>query len=239
MAPEHPRGVRSPEGAGQGALPRRLHAHAEPGGRSRERRDRLGPLRRHDARLPPRDVADVRRTSWTKAEAARRRHRRDEDAEGRAPRRTCAASATTPASYAQAAFRWVLSNPDVSCLVVSFFEPQHVDEYLARLGHAADAPRTSRVLERYDALIARRLLPAALRRLPRLVSGAARRSTTCCATACTSSDYGREREGMRLYAALDRNASLCAGCPAPCAGTCPVGVPIRTAMMDAHRRLTL
>ncbi|MCI0346035.1 MAG: aldo/keto reductase, partial [Chloroflexi bacterium] len=52
-------------------------------------------------------------------------------------------------------------------------------------------------------------------------------------------DYGWEREGMRLYATLDRNASLCAGCPAPCAGTCPHGVPIRTAMMDAHRRLVL
>ena len=34
-------------------------------------------------------------------------------------------------AYSQAAFRWVLSNPDVSCLVVSFSKPQHVDEYLS------------------------------------------------------------------------------------------------------------
>jgi hypothetical protein len=52
-------------------------------------------------------------------------------------------------------------------------------------------------------------------------------------------DYGWEREGMRLYAKLDRNASICAGCPAPCGGSFPHDVPIRTAMLDAHRRLTL
>ena len=37
---EHPRGLRPPEGAGQGALPRRQHAHAEPRG-GRQRGDRL------------------------------------------------------------------------------------------------------------------------------------------------------------------------------------------------------
>src|SRR5262249_13927366 len=31
-------------------------------------------------------------------------------------------------AYSQAAFRWVLSNPNVSCLVISFFKLQHVDE---------------------------------------------------------------------------------------------------------------
>ncbi len=140
-------------------------------------------------------------------------------------------------AYSQAAFRWVLSNPDVSCLVVSFFELQHVDEYLAASGTSLRAEDVA-VLERYDELV---------------------RGDYCqphcglCLDSCPehlpindvlryrmySRDYGWEREGMRLYAALDRNASLCAGCPAPCAGTCPHGVPIRTAMMDAHRRLTL
>ena len=52
-------------------------------------------------------------------------------------------------------------------------------------------------------------------------------------------DYGWEKEGMRLYAKLDRNASRCVTCPAPCTGTCPIGVPIREKMLDAHRVLTL
>jgi uncharacterized protein len=140
-------------------------------------------------------------------------------------------------AYSQAAFRWVLSNPNVSCLVISFSTLQHVDEYLAASGTAL-RPEDVAVLQRYDELV---------------------RGDYCqphcglCLSSCPeglpindvlryrmySRDYGWEREGMRLYASLDRNASICAGCPAPCAGTCPQEIPIRTAMMDAHRRLTL
>jgi ferredoxin len=53
-------------------------------------------------------------------------------------------------------------------------------------------------------------------------------------------DYGWEKEAMRLYAGLgERNASLCIGCPAPCAGACPHGVPIREKMLAAHAALSL
>ena len=76
-------------------------------------------------------------------------------------------------AYSQAAFRWVLSNPNVSCLVVSFYEPQHVDEYLYASGTQPTASDVA-LLERYDQLTARRLLPAALRRLPELLPRAAR-----------------------------------------------------------------
>ena len=122
-------------------------------------------------------------------------------------------------AYSQAAFRWVLSNPDVSCLVISFSEPQHVDEYLSASGTA---------LRPEDVAAARALRPAGARattasrtaacastRAPR-----ACRSTTCCATACTP----RLRLGAGGHAPLRpprADASLCAGCPAPCAGTCP------------------
>ena len=44
---------------------------------------------------------------------------------------------------------------------------------------------------------------------------------------------------MRQYAKLDRNAMICADCTAPCTGTCPIGVPIREKMLDAHRLLSL
>jgi len=56
-------------------------------------------------------------------------------------------------SYAQSAFRWVLSNPNVSCLVVSFYEPQHVDEYLFASGSELTA-QDHAVLRRYDEAIA-------------------------------------------------------------------------------------
>lgn len=140
-------------------------------------------------------------------------------------------------SYAQAAFRWVLSNPDVSCLVVSFSKPEHVDEYLYASGGKL-AGHDLAVLERYDDRIA---------------------GTYCqphcgvCLDACPEhlaiadvlryrmyfEDYGQEKEGMRLYAALDRKADRCLACPAPCEPTCPIEIPIRTRMLGADRLLRL
>ena len=53
-------------------------------------------------------------------------------------------------------------------------------------------------------------------------------------------DYRAEKEAMRRYARLGtHNASLCVGCPAPCTGACPHGVPIRDHMLEAHARLAL
>jgi predicted aldo/keto reductase-like oxidoreductase len=141
------------------------------------------------------------------------------------------------ASYAQAAFRWVLSNPAVSCLVVSFSKPEHVDEYLYASGGTLGKQDLA-VLERYDTRIA---------------------GTYChphcgeCLSSCPEQlavndilryrmyfeDYGREKEGMRLYAALDRNAQSCLGCPAPCEARCPVDIPIRQRMLGADRLLRL
>jgi predicted aldo/keto reductase-like oxidoreductase len=140
-------------------------------------------------------------------------------------------------AYSQAALSWALSNPDVSCAVISFFELQHVDEYL----HASGRPLTPSdlaILEEYDRRIA---------------------GTYCgphcgaCLDACPEGlpihdvlrhrmyfeDYGWEKEGIRLYAQLDRNASACAGCSAPCVGSCPVGVAIPERMLGAHELLTL
>ncbi len=140
-------------------------------------------------------------------------------------------------AYSQAAFRWVLSNPNVSCLVISMATLDQVDEYLAASGTAL-RPTDVGVLERYD----------------RLVRGDyCQPHCGACLDSCPEGlpihdvlryrmyarDYGWEREGMQRYARLERTAALCTGCPAPCAGTCPQDIPIRAAMLDAHRRLTL
>ena len=45
--------------------------------------------------------------------------------------------------------------------------------------------------------------------------------------------------GIQRYAALAKNASVCASCSAPCTGTCPVGIDIQTRMTGAHEMLTL
>ncbi len=140
-------------------------------------------------------------------------------------------------SYVQAALKWTLANPDVSCAVISFFEPQHVDEYLrASGGKLSDADIA--VLRRYDEQIA---------------------GTYCgphcgqCLGSCPEGlpihdvlrhrmyfeDYGWEKEAMRLYGKLEKSAAVCASCSAPCLGSCPVGIPIQERMTRAHDLLTL
>jgi hypothetical protein len=140
-------------------------------------------------------------------------------------------------AYSQAAFRWVLANPDVSCLVVSFFEPQHVDEYLFASGSAPDAKDVA-VLRRYDQAIAGSYCPP---------------HCGACLDHCPEGlpihdvfrfrmyfeDYGWEKHGMTEYARLAKNASVCAGCAAPCTGACPVGIPIPERMRETHGLLTL
>lgn len=140
-------------------------------------------------------------------------------------------------TYAQSALKWVHSNPNVSCAVISFFEMQHLDEYLYASGKQADSTDVAR-LERYDQAIA---------------------GTYCgphcgaCLDSCPEGvpindvlrhrmyfeDYRAERSGMEAYAKLERDASVCATCPAPCTGACPVGVPIQERLKGAHELLAL
>lgn len=139
-------------------------------------------------------------------------------------------------AYSQAAFRWVLSNPNVSCLVISFFDLQHVDEYLYASGMEVKNQDVA-LLRRYDELTAGDYC-----------------EPHCgeCLSSCKYDlaindvlryrmyfrDYGWEKEGMRHYAKLQTNASSCVTCSAPCTNKCPIGVPIREKMLDAHRLLT-
>ena len=139
-------------------------------------------------------------------------------------------------SYTQAAFKWVLSNPNVSNLVISFHNDQHLDEYLYASGQSLQHSDIA-VLEKYDNLIA---------------------GTHCfqhcgaCLNTCPASvpihdvlrhrmyfeDYGDQKQAMGLYAQLEHNASACLSCDAPCAGSCPEDIPIRERMMGAHEMLT-
>lgn len=138
-------------------------------------------------------------------------------------------------SYTQAAFKWVLANPSVSALVISFSEFEHVDEYLyASGGKLSDADLA--LLGRYDELIA---------------GTHCRQHCGVCLSSCPESlpiddvlryrmyfeDYGDQKEAMRLYSGLDHKADVCAGCSAPCAGSCPVGIDIRDRMTGADEML--
>jgi predicted aldo/keto reductase-like oxidoreductase len=139
-------------------------------------------------------------------------------------------------SYTQAAFKWVLSSPDVACLVISFYEHQHLDEYLYASGKSLRSEELA-LLERYDELIAGKHC-----------------FTHCgaCLASCPEQlaihdvlrhrmyfeDYGDQKEAMRLYAKLPKQADVCIGCSAPCLGVCPHSVPIKERTLGAHRMLT-
>ena len=138
-------------------------------------------------------------------------------------------------AYSQSAFRWVLSNPNVSCLVISFSKPDHVDEYLAASGTALTPTDVAR-LEEYDRLVAGdycqphcgKCLDSCPHDLP--INDVLRYRMY-------AKDYDWAEEGRSKYALLGKNASTCITCPAPCRNACPHGVPIRDAMLDAHRVL--
>ncbi len=140
-------------------------------------------------------------------------------------------------SYAQAALKWVLHNPEVSAAIISFSKLQHVDEYLYASGRSLEARDLAR-LRSYD----------------RQISGShCQAHCGACLESCPEGlpihdvlrhrmyfeDYGWEKEGMRLYAGLERQADVCAGCSGPCLGSCPVGIAIPERMRTAHRLLTL
>jgi aryl-alcohol dehydrogenase-like predicted oxidoreductase len=139
-------------------------------------------------------------------------------------------------AYSQAALRWTLSNPNVSCAVISFYELQHVDEYLTASGGQLSADDLA-VLERYDQqILGSYCAPhcgACLDRCPENLA-----IHDVLRYRMYSEDYGWHREGARLYAQLEPNASVCASCDAPCLGSCPVGIPIPERTRDAHRLLT-
>jgi predicted aldo/keto reductase-like oxidoreductase len=129
-------------------------------------------------------------------------------------------------TFAQAAFRWVLSNSDVDALIVSMTSREQVDEYLGASGSETVAAKDLALLARYVSVNS---------------------STTCrfgcdaCSSSCPAGvsiadvlrvhmyaeDYGDRRMARDEYARIDEPATACLSCAAqPCAGACPHGVPI-------------
>jgi hypothetical protein len=139
-------------------------------------------------------------------------------------------------SYSQAALKWVLSNHDVSCAVISFFERQHVDEFLYASGKPFGAGDQA-VLDAYDR---------------RIAGSYCAPHCGACHDSCPEGlpiadvlryrmyleDYGHANEGVAQYAKLAKNASACLDCSAPCAGSCPLGIAIRDRMLGAHQLLS-
>ena len=140
-------------------------------------------------------------------------------------------------SFSQAAFKWVLSNEDVSGLVVTMSSLSQIDEYL----HASGQPVQQadvHLLEKYDRLVANDYCPP----------GCGDCLSSCPAGvpvddilryAMYYENYGQQRLGMEEYAKLPqaRTASQCVDCKAPCEQACPSQLPIKTKLLNADRLL--
>lgn len=141
------------------------------------------------------------------------------------------------ATFAQAAFRWVLSNRDVDALVVTMQSSAQVDEFVAASGSVKVTRHDLELLQRYtalnDATYCRPLCNACEPACPEQVQIA-----DVLRHKMYFEDYGAERMAMEDYARLVHNATACLTCTHQrCQQACPYGLPIPELTRQAHRLL--
>jgi predicted aldo/keto reductase-like oxidoreductase len=141
-------------------------------------------------------------------------------------------------TFAQSAFRWVLSEPSVDGLVVSMTSESMVDEYVEASGSGEPDLADLAMLGRYSARNAgtsclvgcddcNRACPAGVQ-----IGDVLR-------TRMYDRDYGQPKIAAREYAQLDRNADACLSCSGlPCAGACTSGLEIADLTRDTARRFS-
>lgn len=141
------------------------------------------------------------------------------------------------ATFAQAAFRWTLSNPDVDGLIVSMTGIRQIDEYLAASGTTEVTATDLKLLRRYAALN---------------TTSYCRQACNDCSGACPygvpiadvlrtrmyAVDYEDVAFARAEYAALEGSAAACLSCSGePCANACSHGLDIAAWCAPTHRML--
>ncbi len=142
------------------------------------------------------------------------------------------------ATYAQAAFRWVLANRNVDALVISMTEEALIDEYIGASGASAVSASDVQLLRQYARLNG---------------TSYCRHACNDCEGACPfgvpiadvlrtrmyATDYRDLAFARAEYQALEVNAAACLGCSgAPCQDACSHGLPIADMCAPAHRILS-
>ncbi len=140
-------------------------------------------------------------------------------------------------TFAEAAFRWVLSNPDVDALIVSMKSHEQISEYLGASGASRVARADMRLLARYEHRYGDRFC----------LHGCGACAASCphgvpiaevLRTRMYELDYLDPELARGDYAQLGAGASACLGCAQPdCLGSCPVGLDIPTLTRSTHRML--
>jgi len=141
------------------------------------------------------------------------------------------------ATFAQAAFRWTLSNSNTDALIVSMTSGTLIDEYLGASGSRAAAGEDLPLLRRYARMNG---------------TSYCRHGCQECLGACPygvpigevlrarmyAVDYGDAELARSEYGMLGGGASPCLSCTAkPCTGACSHGLPIERLLGPTHRML--
>jgi len=140
-------------------------------------------------------------------------------------------------TFAQAAFRWILSRPHVDALVVTMTSHEQIDEYLGASGAARVTRGDLLLLARYEqqngATQCRYGCGACLSACPEAVP-----IDAVLRTRMYAEDYGATELARAEYAALGRGADACIGCAHhSCTGACPHGIDIATLTARTHEIL--
>ena len=139
--------------------------------------------------------------------------------------------------FEPAAFKWVLSHPEVSGLVATVKSVSDLDLFLTASGQKFTAA-DQKTLDRYARQFGKEYC---------------RTGCSECESACPEGvavastlryqmyfkDYGMEKTALEKYAKLDFKADKCADCATVnCDGACPYGLTVSDLLRDAHQSLS-
>ncbi len=140
--------------------------------------------------------------------------------------------------FPQAAFKWVLKNPEVSGLIITMKTVSDLESYLKASGSEFTSA-DQRILDRYAGLYGKEYCR----------TGCGECEVSCPAGVEIASvmryqmyfkDYGMEKRAIQSYASLTKNAAACADCSEPaCTGKCPYGLPVKDLLCEAHESMSL
>ena len=141
-------------------------------------------------------------------------------------------------TFPQAAFSWVLSNPNVDGLIVSMKSPEQVDEYLEASGSRTPRGAALPLLHQY---------------LASEQSDYCNHGCEICHDSCPNgvainevlrtrmyaTHYGNLDFARKDYARLESGASACSSCShQSCLGQCPSGLSVAQLTRSAHKMLS-
>jgi predicted aldo/keto reductase-like oxidoreductase len=140
-------------------------------------------------------------------------------------------------TFKQAALKWVLSNREVSNLIISINSTRQVDEYVAAAGKPLTAEDRG-LLEDYAAAFSTQVCRYSGACLPACPEGV--RIADILRFSMYFHEYGQEQRGLEAYGRLveAERAAHCLHCAGYCEQACAYDLPIKSLMIRADGALS-